>query len=360
MSNTIFDTLSINRGKVKWEDYIYKLTPVQKINDVWFKREDFFAPLGYGGINGSKLRQAIWLVNKFAKNSEKLVSGASIKSPQLPMSTAVALHYGIPSQHVIGATKPETCIKKDMVKMASWFGASFSFLKVGYNPVLQNKVDDIIYKNKNYFKLCYGITIDENLGLENILDFHFCGANQVQNIPDEIETLIIPAGSCNSAISILYGLSIYKPKNLKDVYLIGIGPRKTKFIYERLLALKSVKGQDTLNFKINFEDNFLTPSESLNDPFNLNYINIFEIPKYDYQNEVKFSFGGIEFHPTYEGKIMDYITKFRPELLTDKTLVWIVGSKPRIENMIGNCPELGTLPENVKIESNDWEKKEEA
>ena len=61
-SESIFDVLSIDRNKVKWEDYISVLTPIERIGDMHFKREDLFAPLGVGGINGSKLRQAIYLV----------------------------------------------------------------------------------------------------------------------------------------------------------------------------------------------------------------------------------------------------------------------------------------------------------
>ena len=61
MSQSIFKTLSTDRKVVKWEDYLRHLTPVENHQGVWFKREDYFAPLGYGGPNGSKMRQLIWL-----------------------------------------------------------------------------------------------------------------------------------------------------------------------------------------------------------------------------------------------------------------------------------------------------------
>lgn len=87
MENSIFPVLSIDPDESKWEDHLFDLTPVEKVGDMWFKREDKFAPLGYGGINGSKLRQAIWLVleqSKIEKSEvSSLISGASIKSPQL-------------------------------------------------------------------------------------------------------------------------------------------------------------------------------------------------------------------------------------------------------------------------------------
>lgn len=355
---SIFPKFSINPEVCSWENHLLDLTPVQLVGNMWFKREDMFAPLGYGGINGSKLRQAIWLVSEQDKRGTDetiLISGASIKSPQLPMSSAVANHFGYSSMHVVGATRPDTCMNKEMVKMATWFGAKFAFLKVGYNPVLQNKVNSIIENNPNkYFKLNYGITIDSQQSKEKIVEFHFMGANQVQNIPDEVENIIIPAGSCNSLISVLYGLAKFRPKNLKNIYLIGIGPDKMKFIQERLSLIKETSGVNTLNFNLGFETDILKPELGLS-PYNIKYIDIHSIPKYDYQNEVKFSYEGIEFHPTYEAKVMDFITLNHPELISPKTMLWIVGSKPRIENMIG-CEELGEVPQTVKIFSNDWEK----
>jgi len=355
---SIFPKFSINPEVCNWENHLLDLTPVQFIGNMWFKREDMFAPLGYGGINGSKLRQAIWLVSeqdKLGDDRNVLISGASIKSPQLPMSSAVATHFGYKSLHVIGATRPDTCMKKEMVKMATWFGAEFSFIKVGYNPVLQNKVNSIISVDpKKYFKLNYGITIDDKQPKEKIVEFHYMGANQVRNIPDEVENIIIPAGSCNSLISILYGLAKFKPLNLKNIYLIGIGPNKMKFIQDRLSLIKENSGINTLNFNLGFETNDLIPSVGLS-PYNIKYIDIHSIPKYDYQNEVKFTYEDIEFHPTYEAKIMDFISLNNPELMNPKTLLWIVGSKPRIEKMEG-CEFLGKVSETVKIFSNDWEK----
>ena len=45
-----------------WHDAIYDLTPVEKIGDIWFKREDKFSPDGMH--NGTKFRQLIWLFSR--------------------------------------------------------------------------------------------------------------------------------------------------------------------------------------------------------------------------------------------------------------------------------------------------------
>ena len=98
--------VNLGRADSHWEDTILDLTPVEEVDGLVFKREDKYAPLGYGCINGSKLRQLVWLVNGYSLNGGigGLISGASVHSPQLSMGTAVANHFGLPSTHVIGAT----------------------------------------------------------------------------------------------------------------------------------------------------------------------------------------------------------------------------------------------------------------
>lgn len=37
------------------------------------------------------------------------------------------------------------------------------------------------------------------------------------------------------------------------------------------------------------------------------------------------------FHPTYEGKVFEYLKTRLPELMNENTLFWIVGSEPKLE-----------------------------
>ena len=111
MNKTIFDILSLDRNLVHWEDYLYKHTPCELVvnpetnQQVWFKREDYFAPLSnYAnakqGINGSKLRQAIWLMVEHLKagGSPDIIHGTVVGSPQSPMATAVSRHFVLTTQ----------------------------------------------------------------------------------------------------------------------------------------------------------------------------------------------------------------------------------------------------------------------
>ena len=42
-----------------------ELTPVQNINGIYYKRDDIFAPFGGNEVNGGKVRQTIYMFNKF-------------------------------------------------------------------------------------------------------------------------------------------------------------------------------------------------------------------------------------------------------------------------------------------------------
>lgn len=58
MNNSIFPVQSLVREKCRWDEYLDVLTPVYNAaSGRRYKREDCFAPLGYGGINGSN-----WIV----------------------------------------------------------------------------------------------------------------------------------------------------------------------------------------------------------------------------------------------------------------------------------------------------------
>lgn len=348
MSNAIFKEISINRNDIKWEDYLFELTPVEEHSSLWFKREDYFAPLGYGGINGSKLRQAIFLVNRAISESniKRVISGASVKSPQLPMASAVAMHYGLDSKHVIGATKPSTAINYENIKMASWFKAKFDIIKVGYNPVLQSRVKNIA-EDGDYI-LCYGITPHDDSTGEELYSFHELGANQVLNIPDHIKNIILPAGSFNSCISVILGLFLFRPSKVKNIHLIGIGPPKFTLFKERLTKLGELLGENFLDFNVKFDNSKINLPSNPNGLFNLFYYDLHKEGFTNYQQEMNFNYGGIDFHPTYEGKCMTYTFMNLTNLLVPESLFWIVGSKPYIHNMSGLNNTLGSLP--VKLE----------
>ena len=308
MADSIFRTLSLDRKTLKWEDYLSSLTPVELHEGVWFKREDFFAPLGYGGPNGSKLRQLIWVMSKNRGGKSHVLSGASVRSPQLSMSAIVGAHYGLPTRLIVGATKPHTLLRHTNPYVAAGFGATFEYINVAYNPALQREVSRLTLPDSLVVE--YGITLDHKRhDTAQVKGFHDIGALQTTNIPAQVANLVVPAGSCNSLCSILLGLS-RDPKNISTLFTLGIGPDKRPWLRERLLTL----GVDT---------------EKL--PFAWKHFSLHDTGYSTYQDMVRESFGGIEFHPSYEGKCIRWLKEKGWVKDDGSTMFWIVGSEPKVD-----------------------------
>lgn len=349
--DSIFDgRLGISRDEIHWEDYLLRLTPVEESDGLLYKREDKFAPLGYGGINGSKLRQCIYLVNKYVQQEGiggGLISGASIKSPQLSIGTAVATHYGLPSVHVIGG-RLHTALRHENVAIAARLGAKFILNPVAYNPALQARVrNELSHNYPDYFYLNYGISLGAEADPWEVEEFHRVGAEQVKNILP-IDDLVIPAGSCNSTISILYGIALFKPF-IKNIHLIGIGPQKIDYTEQRLRQIQEVTDIDIAGLfnRVFYQhpekaENY--NGENLNGPYNLYHYDLHKTGFTTYQKEVPWSDGNIKFHPTYEGKVMKFLYTRLPHLIQDTTCVWLVGSQPTWEPMMKWLPEYQAEP----------------
>lgn len=305
---TIFRTLGLDRSVSKWEDHLADLTPWEERGGVWFKREDYFAPLGYGGPNGSKLRQLIWAMNGQREGKTHVLTGASIQSPQLSMSAIVGAHYGLPCRQVV-YSKPTTVLNHPNPCVAAGFGAVFEYAYAPYNPVLQRKVEEL--RREDSLVVEYGITLDHKKhSAGNVRKFHEVGANQVRNMPSDLTTLIIPAGSCNTLTSLLLGLS-RDPKNLEEILTLGIGPSKMTWVRERL----KIMGVDADKLPFNWRH------FSLHDSGYSKYTDKFN-------NE---QFEGIHFHPTYEAKMWRWLRE-NTEMSDDgSTGFWIVGSAPSVD-----------------------------
>ena len=207
---------------MRWIDQLWDVTPVELHSGMYFKREDKFAPKGYGHINGSKLRQCLFLVNKWKNEGSKgVVSGSVSQSPQHAFISELCKHYNMGC--VIVHAKKDIA-KSPYLKLANSNGAKFVKSKVGYAKTLGSISKRLLDKLPNHHYLETNITLEDKFNSwDEIADFHRVGAEQVRNIPDHIERMIIPCGSCNSVTSIMYGLALYPKPNLKDIVLMGIG-----------------------------------------------------------------------------------------------------------------------------------------
>ena len=124
-----------------------------------------------------------------------------------------------------------------------------------------------------------------------------------------VQRLIVPAGSCNSLTSILMGL-MRKPRGLKQLFTIGIGPDKLDWVRERLAYMGYPVGELPFSWR----------HHSLHDTGYSAYSDQFRGEAWE----------DIAFHPTYEAKMIRWLRE-NNELRTDGTDgFWIVGSEPKV------------------------------
>lgn len=297
---------------VDWPDILTALTPWENRGGRWYKREDYCAPLGYGAVNGAKFRQCLFLLERAASRGlPGITTGASVLSPQLPMSAVIAEHVGLPLRIYIGGTTLDKAVRHRNVQIALDHGAEFRTLKVGYNPALQSAVTRDVEDTGRYH-LRYGISPDPED--DDILAFHRIGAAQAANIPPTLRHLIVPCGSANSTISILLGLSEH-PHNLEKLTLIGIGPNRERLIAERLDLFARRLGTRV-------------PSG-----LEIELLDLHSSGIVSYGKKVKQTLDGIVFHPTYEGKVVNYLLgspSVAPGFVEGdgSTGLWIIGSEP--------------------------------
>jgi hypothetical protein len=201
---------------------------------------------------------------------------------------------------------------------AKQFGAEIRYLNPGYAGNLNCQARKLAGE-RGWLHVETNITVEHKVnGPERVEAFHRIGSEQVRNIPDHIENLFVPAGSCNSLCSILYGLGRFQPKSLKTIHLFRIMAnisKHQKWVAERLDIIRKVTG-DPLPLPYNFIEHDLIDSG------------------YTSYDQLKpFSYGDITFHPRYEGKtfcyMQDHISEFSSHL-NETTLYWIIGSTVQI------------------------------
>jgi 1-aminocyclopropane-1-carboxylate deaminase/D-cysteine desulfhydrase-like pyridoxal-dependent ACC family enzyme len=341
---TVFRTVSLDRSYARWEDMIETPTPVQVgASGIRYKREDWFAPLGYGGINGSKLRQLLVLALQHQARGgyPGLVTGASVLSPQHSMAALVARHFGWQSRHVLGATRPDSAIRHENIAIAAAAGATFDYVPVGFNPALQRAVADLADAEcAGWFRLHYGITTAAGCAGEDVEAFHRPGAYQVRNLPADTRQLVMTLGSANSAASVLYGLARHRPAGLERVVLLGIGPTRLRWLMDRLERIERVTGHTIRALfrpEYHHHPDLQTHLAASDAPYVLEHYDLHDTGFTHYQQKRRFTHDGIVFHPTYEGKALAYLAadrdRFRWFWDGGEAVFWIVGSEPKLAAM---------------------------
>ena len=280
-----------------------ELTPVQCIRGLYLKREDLFAPFSYSQVNGGKLRQCLKLVEHIKDKYKGVVSCCSIHSPQAPITASVAKYFGMECYIMYGGTTIENTCKMEMPRIVLENGGRVVISsKSGIHKILYMHAKKFAEK-ENLFVVDYGF---------NIIDYPdlmiSAVGNQVENIPDELDNLVVTCGSGITTIGILTGVKKFN-KHVKKFYFVATAPSRKEKIDK---ALKE------LNLEIDYE-----------------IIDLFHSKGFRYEKEQIEYFNGIELHPNYEAKTFNWL-KNHINWKYEKTLFWIVGKKPRPLKTISN------------------------
>lgn len=161
-----------------------ELTPIEKLGDVWVKRDDQYS---IAGVCGGKVRTC-W---SLAQGAIGLVTAGSRASPQVNIVAHIAKRLGVPCRvHTPnGELSPEVQAARDC-------GAEVVQHKAGYNNVIIARARDDA-KEKGWTEIPFGMECAEAIAQTR---------RQVKNIPEDVKRIVMPVGSGMSLSGVLWGL----------------------------------------------------------------------------------------------------------------------------------------------------------
>ena len=205
------------------------LTPVDFREGMYWKRDDLYKPFGDYHVNGGKVRQALQLFETKIddiknKHNNGVITAASVHSPQSANIAKVAEKYGVKCIAAVGGTKPENLDILPMMRLTRYYGTEVRIVAGhGMTNVIHARMNDIA-EETGYLPIEMGELMETNP--KEIFE---TTAEQVENIPDELDNLIIPTGVAIQTTGILIGLKRYN-KKVKRIVCVCVGPTREKKI----------------------------------------------------------------------------------------------------------------------------------
>jgi len=305
------------------------LTPVERLGDLLFKREDLFQPYFDTPLNGSKLRQMINLIEGnlidiVHNHNRAVITYTSVVSPQSVIVARVAKEYGLKCVIVIGTTDLRKSIESNhFLKWSEELGANIvAGSKISYNNVLYAKMLEL-NKQINAFVIKFGIDSDkyENFVIDPI-------AKQVANIPDRLANLIIPVGSAICTKGIFKGILDYG-KKVDNIYCVQISGYDRSDVINKYLDKKLHYGFRLIDER-EIGNRYIFYRDFLPIPQGIVFEYTFVPDKtYPYSKKVVADHDGvIDFDTRYESKAYMFY-KRNKDIMKGETLFWIVGNNTK-------------------------------
>jgi len=282
---------------------VFDITPIEEYRGILYKRDDLFMPFKDVPLSGGKVRQAITLIHNNYEHirdecNGMIVSATSVNSPQGIIIAKTAQEFGFKSLLVLGNTNVNSLKSNPLIRRATKFGARVDIkCTQGYESTLMARIYSLGDTRKFYI-VKFGINLETNP--EAIVDSI---AYQVQNIPKDLDILVVPVGSAITFGGILKGLIKYdiRPKRVVGVQIAG---------YDREDVIRKILGDDDIEYEF-----YLDKS-------------------YAYSRHIKVKFNDTEYLDcVYESKAFDYMMK-NIEIQDKKVLFWIVGNSSFVREPI--------------------------
>ena len=291
------------------------ITPVELYDNIYYKRDDYFKPFGDYHVNGGKVRQALIMFEKYiddikSKHNNGVITAGSVHSPQSANIAKVAKFHEVKCITCVGGTKPENLDKHHMMRLTKHYGCEIKIVAGhGMSNVIHARMRELA-KDNGYMVIEQGELLEKNPS-----EMFYATADQVENIPDELDNLVVATGVGIQLMGILLGLKKFN-KKVKRIHSICVGPTREKHMkrYENEL----LKTQDGMVWD---------KPESLN----LNEFTMLS-HKSPYGKGHDYMVNDSYIDDIYEGKAYQWMLE-NVDTANEKTLFWCVGKRPRPEDV---------------------------
>lgn len=291
------------------------ITPIELYDNIYYKRDDYFKPFGDYHVNGGKVRQALIMFEKYiddikSKHNNGVITAGSVHSPQSANIAKVAEFHKVKCITCVGGTKPENLDKHHMMRLTKHYGCEIKIVAGhGMSNVIHARMRELA-KDNGYMVIEQGELLEKNPS-----EMFYATADQVENIPDELDNLVVSTGVGIQLMGILLGLKKFN-KKVKRIHSICVGPTREKHMkrYENEL----LKTQDGMVWD---------KPESLN----LNEFTMLS-HKSPYGKGHDYMVNDSYIDDIYEGKAYQWMLD-NVDTKNEKTLFWCVGKRPRPEDV---------------------------
>jgi len=163
-----------------------ELTPVEKRQNYYFKREDTYS---FAGVSGGKVRTAKLL----CQGASGLTTAGSKSSPQIVIISHMAEYYRVPFRGHTASGQ----LSWELEELKTKKFTDIVQHKYGYNSVIKKRARDDA-KERNWKYIPFGMECQEAIDQT---------ANQVKNLPfGEFKRIVVPVGSGMTFCGVVHGV----------------------------------------------------------------------------------------------------------------------------------------------------------